>query len=155
MKGGIGSETIVDSLHKFQFSVPAGCSRGYLPCCGGRPLRPLGSIRPAKCGMGQLCTIRCVHGAAQLVLAPNLDPGRSRLVYMRGICIRGPPRCGWHTRLTAFLSGILLMMFAVAMALALGVKAPLNASVFSAAGGALLLATCTKFPFSLDDLLHR
>jgi len=47
------------------------------------------------------------------------------------------------------------MMFAVAMALALGVKAPLNASVFSAAGGALLLATCTKFPFSLDDLLHR
>jgi len=37
----------------------------------------------------------------------------------------------------------------------LGVKAPLNLSVFSASGGALLLATCLDFPFSLDELLRR
>ena len=62
---------------------------------------------------------------------------------------------GWKTRITALLSGILLLAFALSMTIALGVQAPLNASVFSAAGGALLLATCTNFPFSLDELLQQ
>jgi uncharacterized membrane protein YphA (DoxX/SURF4 family) len=62
---------------------------------------------------------------------------------------------GWKTRITALLSGILLGIFALAMTIALGVKAPLNFSVFSAAGGALLLATGADFPFSLDELLRR
>jgi uncharacterized membrane protein YphA (DoxX/SURF4 family) len=62
---------------------------------------------------------------------------------------------GWKTRITALLSGVLLIIFALTMTMALGVKAPLNASVFSAAGGALLLATCVNFPFSLDELLRR
>jgi uncharacterized membrane protein YphA (DoxX/SURF4 family) len=62
---------------------------------------------------------------------------------------------GWKTRLTALLSGVLLIIFALTMTLALGVKAPLNFSVFSAAGGALLLATCANFPFSVDELVQR
>ena len=62
---------------------------------------------------------------------------------------------GWKTRLTALLSGVLLTIFALTMTMALGVKAPLNASVFSAAGGALLLGVCADFPFSLDELLRR
>jgi uncharacterized membrane protein YphA (DoxX/SURF4 family) len=62
---------------------------------------------------------------------------------------------GWQTRITALLSGILLMSFGVAMTLALGIKAPLNFSVFSAAAGALLLAGWTRFPFSVDGLLQR
>ena len=40
------------------------------------------------------------------------------------------------------------------MTMALGVKAPLDLSVFSAAGGALLLATSANFPFSLDELVR-
>lgn len=59
---------------------------------------------------------------------------------------------GWHTRTAALLSGILLIIFGVTMAAALGVKSPLDYSVFSAAGGALLLATCTEFPVSADQL---
>src|SRR5215469_14668105 len=59
---------------------------------------------------------------------------------------------GWKTRITALLSGVLLIAFALAMTVALGVKAPLNFSVFSAAGGALLLGGCVDFPLSLDDL---
>jgi uncharacterized membrane protein YphA (DoxX/SURF4 family) len=62
---------------------------------------------------------------------------------------------GWHTRATAVLSGFLLLVFGVSMALGLGVKAPLNYTVFTGAGGAFLLATCERFPLSVDELLFR
>jgi uncharacterized membrane protein YphA (DoxX/SURF4 family) len=62
---------------------------------------------------------------------------------------------GWKTRITALLSGVLLISFGLTMTMAFGVKAPLNFSVFSAAGGALVLGACANFPFSLDELLRR
>jgi uncharacterized membrane protein YphA (DoxX/SURF4 family) len=62
---------------------------------------------------------------------------------------------GWKTRTIALFSGVLLTTFALTMTMALGVKAPLDLSVFSAAGGALLLATSANFPFSLDELVRR
>lgn len=62
---------------------------------------------------------------------------------------------GWKTRITALFSGALLTTFALAMTVALGVKAPLDLSVFSAAGGALLLATSPNYPFSLDEFVLR
>ena len=62
---------------------------------------------------------------------------------------------GWNTRAAALLSGLLLLTFGVAMTLALGVKAPLNFAVLTGMGGALLLANCDSFPFSVDELLLR
>jgi uncharacterized membrane protein YphA (DoxX/SURF4 family) len=62
---------------------------------------------------------------------------------------------GWHTRATALLTALLLLTFGVAMTLALGVKAPLNYAVFTGVGGALLLASCKSFPFTVDQLLFR
>ena len=62
---------------------------------------------------------------------------------------------GWNTRIVALLSGGLLNTFALTMTVALGVKAPLNFSVFSAAGGALLLGVCADVPFTVDELLRR
>ena len=62
---------------------------------------------------------------------------------------------GWHTRIAALLSGLLLLTFGLSMTLALGIKAPLNFAVFTGVGGALLLATCKTFPLSVDDLLSR
>lgn len=59
---------------------------------------------------------------------------------------------GWQTRIAAFLSGVLLLLFAVTMTVALGIKAPLDFSVFSASGGAFLLASCAEYPFSIDQL---
>lgn len=62
---------------------------------------------------------------------------------------------GWKTRITALLSGVLLTIFALTMTMALGVKAPLDFSVFSAAGGAFLLGVFANFPFSLDEFLRQ
>jgi uncharacterized membrane protein YphA (DoxX/SURF4 family) len=47
---------------------------------------------------------------------------------------------GWQLRWFALAAGLLLLSFAITMTLALGVKAPLDYSVFAAAGGAFLLA---------------
>ncbi len=52
---------------------------------------------------------------------------------------------GVFPRLIAALSGLLLLAFALAMTLALGIKAPLDASVFSASAGAFLLASYGRF----------
>ena len=62
---------------------------------------------------------------------------------------------GVFTRTTAFLSGFLLLLFALAMAIALGLKGPLDASVFSASAAALLLATAERYPFSIDSIFRR
>lgn len=57
---------------------------------------------------------------------------------------------GLFTRIAAFSSGVLLLLFALAMTFSLGVKAPLNFSVFSACAGAFLLASCREIPISVD-----
>jgi uncharacterized membrane protein YphA (DoxX/SURF4 family) len=59
---------------------------------------------------------------------------------------------GLYTRIAALLSGVLLLLFAASMTFALGSKAPLNFSVFSASAGAFLLSACVRFPWSLDAL---
>ncbi len=47
---------------------------------------------------------------------------------------------GWQLRWVALVGGILLLSFAVTMTMALGIKAPLDFSVFGAAAGSFLLA---------------
>lgn len=47
---------------------------------------------------------------------------------------------GFRTGLAAFLSGLLLLLFAIGMTVGLGILAPLSYSVFTASAGALLLA---------------
>lgn len=48
---------------------------------------------------------------------------------------------GLKVRLVANLSGLLLLLFALAMTFSLGIKAPLNYSVFSASAAAFALGT--------------
>jgi putative oxidoreductase len=57
---------------------------------------------------------------------------------------------GLFTRVVAFLSGILLLAFALAMTFSLGIKAPLDFSVFSASAGGFLLAAFDQYPWTLD-----
>ena len=58
---------------------------------------------------------------------------------------------GAFTRIAALLSGLLLLLFALCMTLALGLEAPLSLSVFSASAGAFLLATCSEYGCSIDS----
>ena len=62
---------------------------------------------------------------------------------------------GAFTRVAAFLSGWLLLLFALSMTFALGLKAPLNFSVFTGSAAAFLLATCRKYSWSLDSLRQQ
>jgi thiosulfate dehydrogenase (quinone) large subunit len=59
---------------------------------------------------------------------------------------------GFRTRVTAFLSGLLALAFALGMALGLGIKAPLDYSVFTVSAASFLLACMRAFPLSLDAL---
>jgi uncharacterized membrane protein YphA (DoxX/SURF4 family) len=56
---------------------------------------------------------------------------------------------GCFTRVAALLSGLMLLVFALTMTFGLGVKAPLDYSVFSASAGAFLLAAYGKYPLSI------
>jgi len=62
---------------------------------------------------------------------------------------------GFKIRITSFLSGLLLLSFAIAMVTGLGIKKPLDYSVFSAAAAGFLLAFWEPDRFTLDKLLNR
>src|SRR5262249_1944855 len=62
---------------------------------------------------------------------------------------------GFKIRMASVLSGLLLVSFAMGMVTGVGIKAPLDYSVFSAAAAAFLLALCEPDRFTLDKLLNR
>jgi uncharacterized membrane protein YphA (DoxX/SURF4 family) len=105
--------------------------------------------------MGDLFTVPGIHAHPQLVCAGGNDPASGVIATGAEISFGLFLVVGWHTRAIALLSALLLLTFAMSMTLALGIKAPLNFAVFTGVGGALLLANCKRFPFSVDDLLFR
>jgi uncharacterized membrane protein YphA (DoxX/SURF4 family) len=62
---------------------------------------------------------------------------------------------GFKIRIASVLSGFLLLSFALGMATGIGIKAPFDYSVFSAAAAAFLLAFRQPDRFTLDKLLNR
>lgn len=58
---------------------------------------------------------------------------------------------GFRTKLTAIGTGILLLIFALSMSISLGMKAPLDYSVWAGCASAFLLASQNQFQFSLDN----
>jgi uncharacterized membrane protein YphA (DoxX/SURF4 family) len=62
---------------------------------------------------------------------------------------------GFKTRIGCVLSGLLLLLFATGMVTGLGIKKPLDYSVYSAAAAAFLLAFWEPDRFTLDKLLDR
>jgi uncharacterized membrane protein YphA (DoxX/SURF4 family) len=62
---------------------------------------------------------------------------------------------GVATQWVALASGALLLLFALAMTAALGIKAPLNYSVYSASAGAFVLSTMRDYRWALENLRGR
>ncbi|MDN3694569.1 DoxX family protein [Chryseobacterium tructae] len=62
---------------------------------------------------------------------------------------------GFKTRLAAYGSSLLLLIFAVSMAIALGPKAPFDYSVWVGSAAALLLAVQQGYSFSIDQLTKK
>lgn len=62
---------------------------------------------------------------------------------------------GFKTRIAAYGTGILLLVFALSMTIALGIKAPLDYSVWVGSAAAFLLATQKEFYFSIDTLTKK
>jgi uncharacterized membrane protein YphA (DoxX/SURF4 family) len=62
---------------------------------------------------------------------------------------------GLYTRFASLASGFLLLSFAVTMTLALGIKVPLDYSVYAASAGAFLLAGVSSYAMSVDSLLLK
>lgn len=62
---------------------------------------------------------------------------------------------GFKTKIAAYGTGILLLVFALSMSIALGVKATLDYSVWVGSAAAFLLATQKEFYFSIDTLTKK
>src|SRR5262245_33240213 len=62
---------------------------------------------------------------------------------------------GFKIRVASLLSGLLLLSFAMGMVTGLGIKTPVDYSVFSAAAAAFLLALWERDRFTFDTLLNR
>jgi|SRR5690554_1188665 len=60
---------------------------------------------------------------------------------------------GYKTKVTANLSGLLLIVFAVTMTFAFGIKSTFAYSVWIGAGACFLLANVEKYDYSLDKYL--
>jgi hypothetical protein len=62
---------------------------------------------------------------------------------------------GFAIRVASILSGLLLLSFAMGMMTGLGIKTPLDYSVFTASAAAFLLASGEPDRFTLHRLLNR
>jgi len=59
---------------------------------------------------------------------------------------------GLFTRVAAIGSGILSLLFALAMAISFGIESPLGYSVFTLSAASFLLSTLQAYPWSVDAL---
>lgn len=62
---------------------------------------------------------------------------------------------GFKTRLAALATGILMLLFAMAMTISVSIKAPLDYSVFTSAGAAFLLSAIGRTAFALDNTTRK
>lgn len=62
---------------------------------------------------------------------------------------------GLQTRIVAFLSGVLLLIFALSMSFSIGIKAPLDFSVFTASAAAFALSLIKEKYLEVDMLFSK
>lgn len=62
---------------------------------------------------------------------------------------------GFKTKIAAYGTGFLLLVFALSMSIALGIKVPLDYSVWVGSAAAFLLATQKEYYFSIETLTKK
>jgi uncharacterized membrane protein YphA (DoxX/SURF4 family) len=62
---------------------------------------------------------------------------------------------GYKTKITAYLTGTLILLFALSMAAAVGIKSTLDYSVWVTSAASFLLTVQNHYPFSIDKLLKK
>jgi hypothetical protein len=77
-------------------------------------------------------------------LPAGVVPTVAAVATIAEVALAGLLLVGYRLAWTATASGVLLLLFAVAMTAALGPKAPLDYSVYAAAAAAFLLGSFTK-----------
>lgn len=84
-------------------------------------------------------------------LIPFIGWASTLLEILLGFCLI----IGFKTSFTAKLSGWLLLIFALAMTFSVGIKAPLDASVFAASAGAFGLSLIKETFLEIDSLMKK
>ncbi|KQT17118.1 DoxX family protein [Chryseobacterium sp. Leaf404] len=62
---------------------------------------------------------------------------------------------GFKTKWAAWGTGLLLLVFALSMSISLGIKAPLDYSVWISVAAAFLLAIQSDYKYSIDTLIKK
>lgn len=62
---------------------------------------------------------------------------------------------GLFTKLASMGSGVLAFCFAVSMAISQGITSPMGASVFTLSAASFLLATVSKYRWSVDSIITK
>src|SRR5262245_44322302 len=124
----------MDRIVDVQLGIPTPRSGDLVPVCRRRPVWPLGHLWTAQRIVGRLFPIRRLYRHANWFLPAAMIPALAMIATVAEALFGLLLVLGWNTRIVALLSGALLTTFALTMTVTLGVKSPLNFSVFSAAG---------------------
>jgi len=120
--------------------VSSASAGGRLPLGRGRSIWPLGSCWSGQRCLGRLAALLDYVAKLNWFAPPASTPILAWAATVAEVVLGIGLLIGWQLRWFALAAGLLLLSFAITMTLALGVKAPLDFSVFAAAGGAFLLA---------------
>src|SRR5215470_7632266 len=115
----------------------------------------MGAIWSKERILGRFRSFRGVHGRVTSLFASSLTVSFAWAATVGETLFRILLIAGFKIRMASVLSGLLLLSFAMAMVTGLGIKAPLDYSVFSAAAAAFLLAFWEPDRFTLDKRLNR
>jgi hypothetical protein len=125
---------MVGKIGRLQFRVPAFSSRTLFSFGGGRSFWLVGRFGQPNVSWGDFARFGDYTSKLIWFLPHATIPALAVRATGAEIRIGLLLLAGRQTRITAQCSGILLITFGLAVTLALGIKSPLNLSVFSAPG---------------------
>jgi uncharacterized membrane protein YphA (DoxX/SURF4 family) len=105
--------------------------------------------------LGKLGKLRKVHSAINVFLPATLSTFSAYTATFLEILFPLMLILGFKTKIAAYGTGFLLLVFVLSMSIALGIKAPLDYSVWVGSAAAFLLATQKEFYFSIDTLTKK